>query len=121
MPYKHTLSEVLMMLFTNPPEAIRISGVMGLGGIGRACLNSSSGLLKRIGDISCCVLMFYCIKPVIPVMPTIFSVQRPHGTIAIATSLLGAHMVYEIIKFSVKRKVGLGKVRISHQTQKTPM
>ena len=71
MPYKHTLYEVLMMLFMNPPEAIRISGVMGLGGIARDCFNSSSGLLKRIGDISCSVLMFYCIKPFIPVMPTI--------------------------------------------------
>ena len=31
MPYKHTLSEVLVMLFINPPEAIRIISVMAGG------------------------------------------------------------------------------------------
>lgn len=106
MPYKHTLSEVLVLLFTNPPEAVRIIGVMGLGGIARACLNSSSGILKRLGDICCCVLMFYCIKPFIPVMPTIFGVQVPRGTIAIAISLLGSHIIYALIKFFVKRRTG---------------
>lgn len=37
MPYKHNLSEVLMMLFTNPPEAIRIIAVMACGALARAC------------------------------------------------------------------------------------
>ncbi|WP_234082985.1 hypothetical protein [Enterobacter quasiroggenkampii] len=106
MPYKHTLPEVLLMLFTNPPEAARIIGIMGLGGIARACLNSSSGLLKRIGDISCCVLMFYCIKPFIPIMPTIFGVQVSRGTIAIAISLLGTHVIYALIRFFFKRRTG---------------
>ncbi|MCU6336230.1 hypothetical protein KW823_06760 [Enterobacter quasiroggenkampii] len=59
------------------------------------------------------VLMFYCIKPFIPVMQTIFSMQVPRGTIAIAISLLGAHMVIGIIKFFVKRKAGLGLQEIS--------
>ena len=31
MPYKHTLSEVLVMLLTNPPEAIHIISVMAGG------------------------------------------------------------------------------------------
>lgn len=59
MPYKHNLSEVLMMLFTNPPEAIRIIAVMAGGALARACLASSNSHLKRLGDLICCVLMFY--------------------------------------------------------------
>ncbi|MHA1086689.1 hypothetical protein [Enterobacter ludwigii] len=106
MPYKHSLPEVLALLFTNPPEAARIIGIMGLGGIARACLNSSWGILKCIGDISCCVLMFYCIKPFILVMPSIFGVQIPRGTIAIAISLLGSHIIYALIKIFVKRRTG---------------
>ena len=42
MPYKHTLSEVLVMLFINPPEAIRIISVMAGGALARVCLASSN-------------------------------------------------------------------------------
>ncbi|EML2066051.1 hypothetical protein RVW73_002530 [Enterobacter asburiae] len=113
MPYKHTLSEMMMLLFTNPPEAARIIAMMGLGGIARACLNSSRGFLKRIGDISCCVLMFYCIKPFIPVMPTICGVQVPRGTIAIAISMAGSHVIYALFIFIVKRRTGVDLKEVS--------
>lgn len=66
------------------------------------------------------VLMFYGIKPFIPVMQTIFSMQVPRGTIAIAISLLGAHMVNGIIKFFVKRKAGLGLQEISKMGHVSP-
>lgn len=48
-----------MMLFTIPPEAIRIIAVMAGGALARACLASSNSHLKRMGDLICCMLMFY--------------------------------------------------------------
>lgn len=102
MPYKHTLPEVLMMLFTDPPEAFRIIGIMIAGGITRACLGEDSTFKKRSGDIVFCILIFYSIKPFIPVMPTFLGVQVPRGTIAIAISLLGSHVIYTTIKFGLK-------------------
>ncbi|HFQ8225514.1 TPA: hypothetical protein ACHTCC_001530 [Citrobacter freundii] len=56
MPYKHTLSEVLVMLFINPPEAIRIISVMAGGALARVCLASSNSQLKRLGEMVFCIL-----------------------------------------------------------------
>ncbi len=42
MPYKNTLSEVLLMLFTNPPEAFRIICIM-IGGAERYGLQGTQG------------------------------------------------------------------------------
>ena len=56
MPYKHTLSEVLVMLFINPPEAIRIISVMVGGALARACRASSNSQLKRLGEMVFCIL-----------------------------------------------------------------
>lgn len=107
MPYKHTLPEVLMMLFTNPPEAFRIICIMAGGAFTRACLTSSNSHIKRLGDMFFCILAFYCIRSFIPVMPTVFGVQVPRGTIAIAISLLGSHIIYALFKFIIKRKAGI--------------
>lgn len=51
MPYKHALSEGLLMLCTNPPEAFRISAIMAGGAFTRACLGSSNSHLKRLGEL----------------------------------------------------------------------
>jgi len=107
MPYKHTLSEVLLMLCANSPEAFRIIAIMAGGAFTRACLGSSNSHLKRLGDLFFCILAFYCIRPFIPVMPTIFGVQVPRGTIAIAISLLGSHIIYAPVKFLIKRRTGV--------------
>jgi hypothetical protein len=40
-------------------------------------------------------------------MPTIFGVQVPRGTIAIAISLLGSHIIYALINYFVKRRGGV--------------
>ena len=40
-------------------------------------------------------------------MPTIFGVQVPRGTIAIAISLLGCHIIYALVKFLIKRRAGV--------------
>lgn len=51
IPYKHTLSEVLLMQFTNSPEAFRIIAIMAGGAFTRACPGSSNSHLKRLGDL----------------------------------------------------------------------
>lgn len=107
MPYKHTLPEVLVMLFTNPPEALRIIAIMAGGALARGCLSSSNSHLKRLGDLFFCILAFYCIRPFIPVMPTVFGVQVPRGTIAIVISLGGSHLIYAVVKYFVKRRTGV--------------
>ncbi|MEE9683770.1 hypothetical protein V4841_07040 [Lelliottia amnigena] len=51
MPYKHTLSEVLLMLCANSPEAFRIIAIMAGGEFTRACLGSSNSHLKTLGRL----------------------------------------------------------------------
>lgn len=43
MPYKHNLMNVLVMLFTNPPEALRILAFMFAGGFIRWCMGADAG------------------------------------------------------------------------------
>ncbi|MFP2517062.1 hypothetical protein [Buttiauxella agrestis] len=107
MPYRHTLYEVFLMLFTNPPEALKIIGIMVGGALTRACLGSTNGFLRRIGDLSFCILMYYCIRPFIPVMPMIFGFEVPRAVIAILISLLGSHVIYTRVKFFLKKKTGI--------------
>lgn len=45
MPYKHNLMNVLVMLFTNPPEALRILAVMFAGGFIRWCMGADAGVI----------------------------------------------------------------------------
>ena len=90
MPYKNTLSEVLLMLFTNPPEAFRIICIMIGGALTRAFLTSDNTALKRVGDLFFCILAYYCVRPFIPVAPTLFGISILPGTRAIAISLYGS-------------------------------
>lgn len=107
MPYKHTLSEVLLMLFTNPPEAFKILCIMTGGALTRACLESANPHLKRLGDLTFCILAYYLIRPFIPAAPMVFGYPVPRGTIAILISLLGSHALYTLFRFFVKKRTGI--------------
>lgn len=111
MPYKHSLGEVLAMLFSNPPEALKTLGIMLLGAISRACLSSDNGCLKRLGDLICCVLMFYLVRMILPASITIttplFTFDMPRGAFAIIISLTGSHVIYLVVKCFIKKKTGL--------------
>lgn len=48
MPYKHNLMNVLVMLFTNPPEALRILAFMFAGGFIRWCMGADAGVIAML-------------------------------------------------------------------------
>ena len=50
MPYKHNLMNVLVMLFTNPPEALRILAVMFAGGFIRWCMGMKAHGFKVLSN-----------------------------------------------------------------------
>ncbi|WP_336210184.1 hypothetical protein [Enterobacter sp. P82] len=52
MPYKHNLMNVLVMLFTNPPEALRILAFMFAGGFIRWCMGADADADAGAGVIA---------------------------------------------------------------------
>ena len=107
MPHKTgSFWEWLQTLFSTPHEAIGIALTLILGEVGRWCLGGGK-FRERLGDLIICLLLFYLVRPWIPVLPEIAGVKIRPGAVAIAIALLGSHGIGQILAFYFKKRTGI--------------
>lgn len=107
MPHKiDSFWEWLQVLFSAPREAIEIALTLILGETGRWCLGGGK-FRERIGDLITCLLLFYLIRPWIPVLPELYGVKIRPGAVAIIIALLGSHGVGQILAYYFKKRTGI--------------
>lgn len=107
MPHKSgAFWEWLRLLFSTPHEALDIALTLVMGELGRWCLGGGK-FRERLGDLIICLLVFYLVRPWIPVIPPVFGVQVRPAAVAIAIALLGSHGVGQILAYYFKKRTGI--------------
>ncbi|QDE43578.1 hypothetical protein [Citrobacter sp. CF971] len=106
MPSKLTFSGLLLALFSEPIDTIKMFFIITLGEIGR-WLYGGGKLRERCGDLIICLLLFYLVKPHLVSLPPLHGVKISSGAVAIIISLLGTHGISRIFFFALKKKTGI--------------
>lgn len=106
MSSKLTFSDLVLALFSEPVDTIKMIFIITLGEIGR-WLYGGGQLRERCGDLIICLLIFFLVKPHIVSLPTFHGIKVSAGAIAIIISLLGTHGIGRIFLFAIKVKTGI--------------
>ncbi|NDO83239.1 hypothetical protein CJP72_21460 [Citrobacter sp. NCU1] len=96
----------LHLALTTPFEAFEIAATLILGEVGRWCLGGGK-LREKIGDLITCLLIFYLVRPWIPILPAIAGVKIRPGAIAIVIALLGGHSVGNLLAYYFRKRTGI--------------
>lgn len=106
MSNKLTLSGLLMMVISQPAEAVKIVVILTLGEAGR-WLYGGGRFRERAGDLVISLLLFYLVRPHIMNLPPVFGTKLSSGAIAICIALLGAHGISQFLIYIIKKRVGI--------------
>ena len=117
MNNKLTLGGLLMMVISQPVEAVRIVVILTLGEIGR-WLYGGGRFRERAGDLVISLLLFYLIRPHIMKLPPIFGTKLSSGAIAICIALLGTHGISRILIYTIKKRTGFDISEIIDKARK---
>lgn len=98
MPHKNiTLWQWLVLVLSAPSEGVKVGLALVAGEVARWLLGGRTHFRYALGDLIACALIYFAIRPYIPLLPPIhgFKVSLDFAVVLIA--LTGAHGLKSIV------------------------